>query len=44
MTSKLNVGDIYTWEQFSVDREVMFQVYIDNLIKEENSKKMKSRI
>ena len=44
MTSKLTVGDTYTWEQFSVDREVMFQVFIDNLIKEENSKTMKSRI
>ena len=44
MTSKLNVGDIYTWEQFNNDRLVMFEVYIDNLIKEENSKTIKSRI
>jgi len=39
MTSKLNTGDSYTWEQFSEDREVMFKVYLDNLIEEKSTNK-----
>ena len=42
MTFNLNSGDSYTWDQFVEDKEVMFQVYIDNLLKEKNSE-IKSR-